>query len=59
MTSILAFDSRSLSILLSDDNKDLFDSEYPIFYKNKINKGKLEKRKFYFRNALDIAEAFD
>ena len=46
MTSILAFDSRSLSILLSDDNQHLFDPEYPIFYKNKINKGKIEKKSF-------------
>ena len=59
MTSILAFDSRSLSILLSDDNKHLFDDIYPIFYKNKINKGKMEKGKFCYRNALDVAVNFD
>jgi len=42
MTSIMGFDSRSMSILLSDDNKALFSDEYPIFYKNKICKGNVE-----------------
>jgi len=59
MTSILAFDSRSLSILLADKFQDLFSSDYPIFYKNKVDKGKIEKQKFCFKNALDTAVNFD
>jgi hypothetical protein len=43
MASILSFDSRSMAYLLSDDFGDLFDSEYPIFYKNKVDKGKAVK----------------
>ena len=39
MASILSFDSRSMSYLLSDDFDDYFTEEYPIFYKNKIVKG--------------------
>ena len=59
MASILSFDSRSMSFLLGDNFKDLFSAEYPIFYKNKIDKGKIEKGKYCFRNALDTAVNFD
>lgn len=34
--SILAFDSKAMISLLSSDNEQYFDSEYPIIYKNKI-----------------------
>ena len=59
MASILAFDSRSLSILLADKFQNLFSSDYPIFYKNKVDKGKIEKQKFCYKNALDTAVNFD
>ena len=52
MASILSFDSRSMAYLLSDDFDDLFQAEYPIFYKNKVDKGKMEKQKYYF---MDMA----
>jgi len=38
MASILSFDSKSMKILLDDKNKEHFQSEYPLFYKNKIQK---------------------
>jgi len=59
MTSIMGFDSRSMSILLSDDNKALFSDEYPIFFKNKICKGKVEKANYCYRNAIDTAVRYD
>jgi len=59
MASILSFDSRSMSYLLSDKFENLFQAEYPIFYKNKIDKGKHVKQKFCYRNALDTAVNFD
>jgi hypothetical protein len=36
MVSILSFDSRSMEYLLSDNFREFYSSEYPIFYKNKI-----------------------
>ena len=39
MVSILSFDSRSMSYLLNDQFKSFFSFEYPLFYKNKIQKG--------------------
>ena len=59
MTSIMGFDSRSMSILLSDDNKHLFSDEYPIFFKNKVMKGREEKVQFCYRNAIDTAVRYD
>jgi len=39
MVSLLSFDSRSLECLLDlDANKQFFRKEYPIFYKNKVQK---------------------
>lgn len=55
MVSILSFDSRSMEYLLSDNFSDYYSSEYPIFYKNKIQKGKITDGKSYYRNALDNA----
>jgi hypothetical protein len=54
MVSILTFDSRSLRKLLSDDNSQYFQTENPLFYKNKIVK-KNNKNKFYYRSAIDSA----
>ena len=39
MVSILSFDSRSMNYLLKDDFKEHFSNEYPLFYRNKIQKG--------------------
>jgi hypothetical protein len=35
MTSYLAFDSRSIKVLLDDSNKSYFKKDFPVFYKNK------------------------
>jgi len=53
MVSILSFDSRSMEYLLSDNFSDFFSSDYPIFYKNKIQKGNITEDKSYYRNAID------
>ena len=55
MVSLLSFDSRSMMYLLSPDFKKFFSSEYPIFYRNKFNKGSETKPKYYYRNAVDQA----
>jgi hypothetical protein len=55
MVSLLGFDSWSMMSLLSDDFKEFFSSEYPIFYRNKFNKGTDKNQKFYYRNVLDLA----
>ena len=54
MVSILSFDSRSMRQLLSDKYKDMFQDEFPIFYKNKIQKSN-NKSKFFYRSAIDSA----
>ena len=54
MVSILSFDSRSLRVILHEDNKDHFQSEFPIFYKNRIAKNRL-KEKYFYRSAIDSA----
>lgn len=54
MVSILSFDSRSMKQLLSDKYKDMFQDEFPIFYKNKIQKSN-NKSKFFYRSAIDSA----
>ena len=58
----MSFDNRIMNSLLSDEHSDLFNEDYPIFYKNKINKGKYyikqedgKINKYCYRNALDIA----
>ena len=53
--SLLAFDSRSMTYLLGDKFKDFFSEAYPVFYQNKLNKGTIEKPKYFYRNAVDIA----
>jgi len=54
MVSILSFDSRSMKQLLSDKNKSLFQADFPIFYKNKIQKSN-NKDKYFYRSAIDSA----
>jgi hypothetical protein len=53
--SMLAFDSRSMTYLLGDQFSKYFTVTYPIFYQNKHNKGTMEKPKYFYRNAVDIA----
>lgn len=53
MVSILANDSRSIKHLLSEDNKHLFNKEFPIIYKVKVAKKK--GNSFYYTNAIDNA----
>jgi hypothetical protein len=53
MASILSFDSRSMTHLLNKDvGGEFFTSEFPIFYRNKIKKG---KDTYYYRSAIDRA----
>ena len=54
IVSILAFDSRSMQYILDDQFKDYFDQEYPLFYKNKIQKSN-KKDKHFYRSAIDNA----
>ena len=60
MVSLLTFDSRSIGYLLQDEFSDCFKSpnyphHYPLFYKNKIQKGSLSKGKYIYRNAIENA----
>ena len=54
MASILAFDSRSIGRLLGEANEKFFQSQYPLFYKNKIAKSN-NKDKYFYRSAIDNA----
>lgn len=55
MVSLLSFDSRSLECLLDLEKNDrFFRKEYPIFYKNKVQKQGCPN-KFYYRSAIDSA----
>jgi hypothetical protein len=53
MISILAFDFRSMKALLKDEFAEYFQLKYPVFYRNKINKGSIMKPKYFYRNAID------
>jgi hypothetical protein len=55
MVSILSFDGRSMTQLLSEEFEEHFSSDYPIFYRNKFNKGTILRPKYYYRNAIDQA----
>lgn len=54
MVSILAFDSGSMEVLLSDDNEKFFNPEYPVIYRTKIPKKNNKSNYFYF-SAIDNA----
>lgn len=55
MVSILSFDSRTIKELLDEEkNSVYFQEQFPLFYKNKIQKSNNPK-KFYFRTAIDNA----
>lgn len=53
MASILAFDSGSVESLLSSENSKYFSSEFPIIYKNKIEKK--GRQGYYYLSAVDCA----
>lgn len=62
MVSILSFDSCSLEYLLHDRFEEQFSSQYPIFYRNKIQKGKVYSyhgqdcgNNYFYRSAIDNA----
>ena len=42
MVAYLAFDSRSTKALLSEDNKQYFNSKFPVFYKNEDQKSAID-----------------
>ena len=48
LVSVLAFDSKTIKILLHEDRNEYFDDEFPIFYRNLHTGGKQ-------MNAIDIA----
>lgn len=55
MTSVLSFDSRSMGYLLGDQFKQYFSYQFPLFYRNKIQKGPAGDKKFFYRSAIDSA----
>ena len=59
MVSILAFDSNSIRSLLSEKFEEFFNSEYPIFYKNKhlyrCRKGGKSTIMFRYNTPIDVA----
>ena len=59
MVAILAFDSKAVQSMLSEDFVDYFKSEYPIIYKNKnthyVQKQKKKIPVYTYYNAIDVA----
>lgn len=65
MASILSFDSGTMRYLLQDKFDDYFTAEFPIFYKNKIQKGSSmayddprynsTNNQYFYRSAIDNA----
>lgn len=53
MVSILAFDSSSMAILMSDENQQYFNETFPIIYKNKVQKK--GGKSHFFTTAIDYA----
>ena len=54
MASILTFDSKSMRYILGERHKRFFQSDFPLFYKNKIQKSN-NQNKYYYRSAIDNA----
>jgi hypothetical protein len=44
-----------MKFLLSENFSEFFSSSHPIFYKNKIQKGKIKDGKSFYRNAIENA----
>jgi len=42
MIAYLAFDSRSIKSLLSEENSAYFDDKFPVFYKNNEGKSSID-----------------
>ena len=56
LVSILSFDSRSMEYLLDEEHEEYFsDPQFPLFYRNKIQKGPKKLGKFFYRSAVDNA----
>ena len=56
LVSILSFDSRSIEYLLSERQTEYFPKlDFPLFYRNKIQKGPRKLGKFFYRSAIDSA----
>ena len=58
MVSILSFDGRSMKYLLGDEFEEFFNKEFPIFYRNKIQKGGGKNGsdlRYFYRSAIDSA----
>ena len=56
MVSILSFDSKSIKHILSEDNKEFFRCKnYPLFYKNRVRKGRRIHGKYLYRSAIENA----
>ena len=53
MTSVLAFDSRSMIHLLDDANEEYFEQKYPVIYRNKLIKK--NSKNHYYNSPIDIA----
>lgn len=49
--SMLAFNSRAMGILLSEDNSKYFTEEFPVIYKNKMEKR--DGSGHFFSNAIE------
>lgn len=56
---MLSLNNQALQYLIKDEFKKFYDPKYPLFYKNKIQKGKFEKQKFFYRNPIDTALKHD
>lgn len=59
MLSILSFDNNSIKALIADKHKDYFQSDFPLFYKNRYSTFKKKDGRLVkvlrYNNAIDIA----
>lgn len=59
MLSILSFDNNSVKALLSDKHSEYFQSDFPLFYKNRYSTFKKKDGRLIkvlrYNNAIDIA----
>lgn len=54
MAAILAFDNKCMNYLLDKRNEEFFSEEYPVFYKNKVQKLN-NKNKYFYRYPIEFA----
>jgi hypothetical protein len=50
---MLAFNSRAMGVLLSKENSKYFTREFPVIYKNKMEKR--DGSGYYYSNAIETA----